>query len=129
MIVIDASAWVDIAIGEATEAVSEAMAADGHWVVPEHFRLETSNALRGRWLGKQLSDAQFDELTAQLSDTPVDVWPTAALLPRIRALAANANAYDASYIALAEELRASIVTADAKLGRVPGIRCRVIGPT
>lgn len=31
-------------------------------------------------------------------------------------------------LALAEELASPLVTADAKLSRVPGIRCRVLGP-
>ena len=116
-----------MATGLVDDVLREAVSSDGHWVVPEHFRLEVMNALRGRWLGRQLNDRQLNDLTAQLVDTPVDIWPTAGLLPRIRALAANANAYDASYLALAEELGCVLVASDAKLSRVPGIRCRVIG--
>ncbi len=127
MIVIDASAWVDLATGVATARLVNAATTNGHWLVPEHFRLEGLNAVRGRWLGRQISDLQFNALTAELISTDVDVWPTAPLLPRVRALAANANAYDASYIALAEEVGSPLVTSDAKLARVPGIRCRVIG--
>ena len=126
MIVLDASAWVDVATGVAPPGLVDVAANSGHWLVPEHFRLEAMNAVRGRWLGRQINDLQMDALTADIVSIDVDVWPTAPLLPRIRGLAANANAYDASYIALAEELGCPVVTADARLARIPGIRCRVI---
>jgi predicted nucleic acid-binding protein len=44
---------------------------------------------------------------------------------RIVALAANATAYDAAYIALAEALDADLLTSDARLARVPDIACTV----
>jgi hypothetical protein len=37
----------------------------------------------------------------------------------------NLSAYDASYIALAELLDCELLTADARLGRAPGIRCSI----
>lgn len=37
----------------------------------------------------------------------------------------NVSAYDAPYIALAELLDCSLLTADARLGRVPGSRCPI----
>ena len=40
-------------------------------------------------------------------------------------LRTNATVYDAVYIALAELLDAPLVTADAKLAKAPGSRCRV----
>jgi predicted nucleic acid-binding protein len=35
------------------------------------------------------------------------------------------SAYDAAYVALAEALDASLLTADARLARAPGLRCPV----
>jgi len=39
------------------------------------------------------------------------------LWPRIKSLHANLSAYDAQYVALAEALRVSLVTADARIDR------------
>jgi predicted nucleic acid-binding protein len=40
----------------------------------------------------------------------------------------NITAYDAWYVALAEELRATVATLDTRLARAPGPRCRFETP-
>jgi predicted nucleic acid-binding protein len=42
------------------------------------------------------------------------------LLPRIWRLRQNLSAYDAAYVALAEELKAPLITRDRKLAAAPG---------
>ena len=37
----------------------------------------------------------------------------------------NLSAYDAGYVALAEALDCSLVTADARISRAPGVRCPI----
>ena len=49
--------------------------------------------------------------------------PLAPLLDRIWALRANVTAYDAAYVALAEQLAAPVITCDAKLAAASGTRC------
>ncbi len=44
---------------------------------------------------------------------------------RIWQLRANLTAYDAAYVALAEEIDAPLVTRDAKLAQSPGHRAQV----
>lgn len=48
-----------------------------------------------------------------------------ALFERVWALRQNLSAYDACYVALAESLGCPLMTADARLGRAPGLRCPV----
>ena len=47
------------------------------------------------------------------------------LLERVWELRENLSAYDAGYVALAEALRCSLVTADARISRASGVRCPV----
>jgi len=49
-------------------------------------------------------------------------YPVFTLLDRVWELRDNLLAYDASYVALAELLDCSLLTADARLSRAPGIR-------
>jgi predicted nucleic acid-binding protein len=51
--------------------------------------------------------------------------PIAGLLDRVWELRENVSAYDASYLALAEALDCGLLTADARLGRAPGLLCPV----
>jgi predicted nucleic acid-binding protein len=47
------------------------------------------------------------------------------LWPRAWELRTNLTAYDALYVALAEELGATLLTGDSRAARAPGLRCRV----
>lgn len=131
MLVLDASAFVEVLTAPDSPRRRELFVdldRDAHWVVPEHFRLEVANALRGLVLAGALSNDDLSAIFVRLAEQPFDVWPTAPLLPRILELAHNVTAYDAAYLALAEDLGGPLVTMDRKFGRVPGIRCRVITP-
>lgn len=128
---LDASAIVELltdARGLAS-AVRDELEADAHWVVAEHTLIETMSALRGLWLSDRIGDGDFDHHIASLARMRFEMHDTFSLLPRIRALAANATAYDVAYLAIAESLDASLITTDAKLGNVPGSRAdvRVVG--
>jgi predicted nucleic acid-binding protein len=122
VIVLDASAAVSalLNIGAARTAVAEESI---H--VPHLIDAEIAHALRRQVLTRALAP---DDGWAAL-----DTWrrlgivrhPVVALLDRVWQLRANASSYDACYLALAEALDCSLLTADARLGRVPGLRCPV----
>jgi predicted nucleic acid-binding protein len=52
-------------------------------------------------------------------------YPTIGMIDRIWELRHNVSAYDAAYIALAEQLDCHLVTADRRLAGAPGPRCTV----
>lgn len=58
-------------------------------------------------------------LVGCLRSTPCRLWP------RAWDLRTNLSAYDAIYLALAEQLDATLLTADARAARAPGLRCPV----
>lgn len=124
---LDASAWVDIARARAPQELTDLLAGDGHWVVPEHFTLEVLSGFRGAYLVRELDQIGFARVVRDLASAPLDVWPTAPLIPRVVQLTQNATTYDAAYVALAEELGCRLVASDSKFSRIPGIRCQVIG--
>jgi predicted nucleic acid-binding protein len=127
VIVVDSSALVAMLTGEERARVVQPLAEnDLEWIVPEHFVLEVLSALRGVWLGGQLDRSGFEAASGRLGSLPLDLWPSQPLLRRIVELAANANPYDAAYVALAERLDAPLLTLDAKLARIPGARCRFL---
>lgn len=81
-------------------------------------------------LGRQVRSGR---ITADDGWAALDAWrrmgltryATRGLLERIWELRDNLSAYDAGYVALAESLECSLVTADARISRSPGIRCPV----
>ncbi len=62
---------------------------------------------------------------AALADLPMRRAPHRPLLRRCWDLQRTVTAYDAAYIALAEAFGTTLVTADARLSRAPGVRCHV----
>jgi predicted nucleic acid-binding protein len=62
---------------------------------------------------------------ADLADLPLRRAPHLPLLPRCWELRHHFTPYDASYVALAEALEVTLLTADQRLSRAPGIRCAV----
>jgi predicted nucleic acid-binding protein len=120
VIVVDASAAVLglLTNGDARQALSsEALA------IPDLADAEVAQALR-----MQEHRGRVDETVAR---TALDRWSrlgvvrhrAVGLLPRVWELRSNLTAYDATYVALAEQLECALLTADARLARAPGPRC------
>ena len=92
---------------------------------PELIDLEVCSVLRRLLLGGRLDRRRADLALADLSALPLRRVSHRVLLPRCWSLRDNLTTYDASYVALAEQLGALLVTADTRLSRAPGIRCQV----
>jgi predicted nucleic acid-binding protein len=81
---------------------------------PHLLDLEVAQSLR-----------RYERLGQIAPERLIERYPHDPLLPRIWALRSNATAYDAAYLALAEALDATLLTADNKMTSVPGHRARV----
>ncbi|SOD72260.1 predicted nucleic acid-binding protein [Jatrophihabitans sp. GAS493] len=126
MIVVDASVLAN-AIGDDGPAGARARAVlvGQSLSIPDLADVEVASVLRRRWLRKDLTARRFREAIHDLAAVPADRYPASPFMPRAYELRANVTAYDATYVALAEELRCSLYTADGRLATVPGIRCAV----
>jgi|SRR5690625_4173414 len=122
MIVVDASAAVS---GLLNDGHARHLLGTEQVHVPHLIDSEVASALRRRVLADQISN--------HVGWSALDIWrrlavtryPIHGLLERVWQLRTNLSAYDAGYVALAEELGCPLLTADARLSRAPGIRCAV----
>jgi predicted nucleic acid-binding protein len=124
VIVVDASVVVELLLdsprGEhARSRMSETVHA------PHLLDLEVAQCLRRYERSGQIASARARGALEDLSELPIERYPHDLLLPRVWALRSNATAYDAAYLALAEALQATLLTADAKMASVRGHRARV----
>jgi predicted nucleic acid-binding protein len=92
---------------------------------PELIDLEVSSVLRRLVLSGRMPLRRAQFAMSDLVVLPLRRVSHRALLARCWSLRENLTVYDASYVALAEQLASILVTADARLSRAPGLRCAV----
>jgi predicted nucleic acid-binding protein len=122
VIVVDASAALAALLNAGP--ARQALAAE-QLHAPHLIDSEVANALRRETAARQLdADAAWAALDTwrRLGMTR---YPAYSLLDRIWELRDNLSSYDATYVALAELLDCSLLTADGRLGRAPGIGCPI----
>lgn len=127
MIVIDASVLTNAFTDDGPVGAygRSELGRDPQWSAPEHFVVEVFSAIRGRRLGNRISEQRaIDALTA-VAATTIDLVATLPLLDRMWQLRRNVTGCDAAYLAVAETFDCPLVTADARLSRVPDLRCEV----
>lgn len=111
---------------------------DGRWVThaltgadmaaPSLIGFETANIVRRHELAGLISADQAAQAHADLLDLAIEHWPHEILAARAWQLRLNLSIYDASYVALAELLGATLITLDRRISRAPGVRCAVATP-
>jgi predicted nucleic acid-binding protein len=124
LIVVDASVLANAVGDDGTDgARARAALAGNDLSVPDLVDVEVVSVLRRRWLAKTLSARRFAAAITDLAAVPADRYPVLPFMPRAYELRANITAYDAIYVALAEQLGCPLITADARLAAAPGTRC------
>jgi predicted nucleic acid-binding protein len=127
LIVVDASVLANALADDADDGrvARDRLARGGDLVAPDLIDVETVSVLRRRWLSGDLTARRFSTAIDDLEDLDLTRFPTLPLMRRSYELRSNVTSYDATYIALAEHLACSLLTADVRLAKAPGIRCNV----
>jgi predicted nucleic acid-binding protein len=127
MIVVDASVATNMLLysDQRGKRARATLARDVEWVAPEHWKAEIFSAIRGLWLGRQVSQEQAHRAIARLPRLGVETVAIDDLLPRMWNMRDVVSGYDAPYVVLAEARALTLVTADGRLARAATARCRV----
>ena len=126
LVVVDASAVV-LLVASSHDAGDRLAARLANAVLhaPHILPVEVDSALRGLVAGRVLSEGEAMAARQQAGRMPVDLWAWDALAERAWEMRSNLSMYDAGYVALAEHIGATLITADARLARAPGVRCAI----
>ena len=82
-------------------------------------------SIRRQCRSGDIDDSQATRALDDLIDLPLIVYATASLLRHAWVLLDNVSPYDACYVALAEMLDCTLLTADARLSGSPAVTCAV----
>ena len=129
LIVVDASVIVDLLAADDIHrrtVARERLTSGDAIFAPAYLDIEIVAAMRGLARRSDVLAADAPALIALSLRMPIRREPLAqATAERIWELRDNMTAYDAGYVALAEQLTASLLTCDRKFTAVPGLRCAV----
>lgn len=127
--VCDASALVALLLDDGPDGQWAAAQLGGSdLVAPSLVTFEASNIIRRHELAKIVSRDQAAQAHADLVDLAIELWPYELLGSRVWELRTNLTSYDASYVAVAEQIGAPLVTLDRRIRRVRRISCTVRTP-
>lgn len=127
MIVVDAST-VAVAVtddGVEGNAARNRLLEDPDLHAPHLIDLEVISVLRGLRRAGRVEPERAALALEDLSELPLVRYPHWPLAARIWELRANLSPYDASYVALAENLDCALLTGDHRIARAAGVHCEV----
>lgn len=128
-LVVDASAVVAALVDAGPDgAWAASVLASEPLAAPHLMPVEAANILRRAARAGDVSEDVASLAHRDLVDLRVELFPYEPLAARVWELRGRLTAYDAWYVALAEEISSPIVTLDLRLSRAPGPRCGFLTP-
>ncbi|WP_026922830.1 type II toxin-antitoxin system VapC family toxin [Glycomyces arizonensis] len=128
MITVDASALIR-ALTDDRELGNKARGAlsmHEQWVAPGHLTAEFCHGLRGMVMGNKIDQERAEWALREYFDLDLQlIIPDASAVECVWKLRHNLSAYDALYVAVAEQLGTPLLTADARIERSGMAQCEV----
>lgn len=130
MTVLDASVLVAALVDSGPEGEwAEEVLGAGPLAAPHLLVVEAANILRRSALAELITDDAASLAHADLVRLRLELFPYEPFAERVWELRRNVTAYDAWYVALAEELGTPLATLDRKLAASTGPRCEFLVPS
>lgn len=129
VVVVDASVVVAALVDPSPAGVwAERVLMSAPLAAPHLLTVEAANILRRLSRAGSIPADTASLAHADLVELRVALFPYEPVAERVWALCDTVTAYDAWYVALAEELDAPLATLDAKLASAPGPTCTFLQP-
>lgn len=126
MLVVDASCLTEVVIGApGAEEVREHLAADPEHAAPHIVDVEVFGVVRREHMLGRLDGTEARQAVEDIGSWPGERFGHRLLLARAWELRDTVRGWDAMYVALAEALKAVLLTTDARLARAEGPACRI----
>ena len=126
MIVVDASVIATALLDDEADGTTvRARLRGSELSAPELLDLEVLSVIRRQLAAGRVTPARAEQAIGDLAEVPIERAPHGPLISRCWELRDNLSPYDAAYVALAEALDTTLVTADVRLARSPGPTCDV----
>lgn len=125
MIVVDASAVIDVLVGEPSETLGARLADEVVLHAPHLLDTEVLHVLRRLEQRGHLTSQQTNRARRFFDQLAIDRYPHWPLSDRVWELRPGLSAYDSTYVALTEALDATLVTTDRRLAGAPGLHAPI----
>jgi predicted nucleic acid-binding protein len=126
-VVVDASALIEaLAVEDPGGPIGERLGKEAVLHAPSHISAEFTNGIRRLELHGKVSTQRAEEALNDFLALPIHQHRFEPLAHRVWALRASLTAYDAAYVAVAENLGHLFCTTDRRLASVPGLRCQIV---
>lgn len=121
MLVVDTSALLNALVAkDRPPGLTERLSADGDLHAPHLIDVEIVSALRRLNGSNELTDDRAADALSDFAETSISRYPHTELRSRAWEMRHNLTAYDAMFVALAEQLGVPLVTCCRRLAHASG---------